>query len=89
MGTLRTFKYGSHASLYTVIVLAVIVLVYVMAARYNQTFDVTREGRFTLADQTRQLLQGLDQPVHIIGFFSTRSPRTGRFYRAAETLRTP
>src|SRR5947209_3035914 len=66
----RTLKYGSHASLFTVIVLAVVVLLYSLAMQHNQRFDVTQAKRFTLADQSVKLLQGLTYPIKVLGFYS-------------------
>src|SRR5215471_2906129 len=67
---LRTLKYGSHASLFTVIVLAVVVLLYSLAVQHNQRFDVTQAKRFTLADQSVKLVQGLTDPIKVLGFYS-------------------
>jgi ABC-type uncharacterized transport system involved in gliding motility auxiliary subunit len=66
----RTLKYGSHASLFTVIVLAVVCIIYSLAVKYNQRFDVTQAQRFTLAEQSIKLVQGLQSPIKIIGFYS-------------------
>ncbi len=67
---LRTLKYGSHASLFTVIVLAVVYVLYSLAMQHNQRFDVTQAKRFTLAEQSVKLLQGLQYPIKVIGFYS-------------------
>ena len=72
---LRTLKYGSHASLFTVIVLAVVVLLYSLAVQHNQRFDVTQAKRFTLADQSVKLVQGLTFPIKVIGFYSLDAGR--------------
>ena len=66
----RTLKYGSHASLFTVIVLAVVCILYSLALRHNQRFDVTQAKRFTLAEQSIKLVQGLPYPIKVIGFYS-------------------
>ena len=66
----RTLKYGSHASLFTVIVLAVVYLLYSLAVQHNRRFDVTQAKRFTLAEQSVKLLQGLQYPIKVIGFYS-------------------
>lgn len=76
---LRTLKYGSHASLFTIIVLAVIVLLYSIAMRHNQRFDVTRGQRFTLADQSVKLLKELKQPIQVFGFFKLEDRERERF----------
>jgi ABC-type uncharacterized transport system involved in gliding motility auxiliary subunit len=66
----RTLKYGSHASLFTVIVLAVVCILYSLAVQHNKRFDVTQAKRFTLAEQSVKLVQGLQYPIKIIGFYS-------------------
>jgi ABC-type uncharacterized transport system involved in gliding motility auxiliary subunit len=66
----RTLKYGSHASLFTVIVLAVACILYSLAVQHNQRFDVTQARRFTLAEQSIKLVQGLQHPIKVIGFYS-------------------
>src|SRR5499426_207260 len=66
----RTLKYGSHASLFTVIVLAVLLLLYSLVIKHNQRFDVTQAKRFTLAEQSIKLLQGLQHSITVIGFYS-------------------
>ena len=67
---LRTLKYGSHASLFTAIVLGVLLLLYGLAMQHNQGFDVTQAKRFTLAEQSIKLLRGLQYPIKVIGFYS-------------------
>ena len=66
----RTLKYGCHASLFTVIVLAVVCLLYGLAVQHNRRFDITQAKRFTLAEQSIKLLQGLQYPIKVIGFYS-------------------
>jgi ABC-type uncharacterized transport system involved in gliding motility auxiliary subunit len=67
---LRTLKYGSHASLFTGIVLAVVLILYSVAMQHNRRFDITQAKRFTLAEQSIKLVQGLQQPIKVIGFYS-------------------
>ncbi|MFT0818566.1 GldG family protein [Synechococcus sp. W60.3] len=43
----------------------ILVLVNVVAARYDLRLDLTEEGLFTLSPQTRQLVQGLAQPMKV------------------------
>jgi ABC-type uncharacterized transport system involved in gliding motility auxiliary subunit len=75
----RTLKYGSHASLFTLIVLAVAIIVYAVVVNHNQRFDVTREKRFTLAPQSVKLLQNLPQPIKVFGFFRLEDRERTRF----------
>ncbi|MGE3537141.1 MAG: GldG family protein [Candidatus Tectimicrobiota bacterium] len=68
--SLRSLKYGSHASLFTAIVLAVCLLLYSLGVQHNKRFDVTQGKRFTLAEQSIKLLQGLQVPIKVLGFYS-------------------
>jgi ABC-type uncharacterized transport system involved in gliding motility auxiliary subunit len=51
--------------LYTLIVLAILVLINFFANRYNKSFDATANKQFTLSDQTVKLAKGLTQPLVI------------------------
>jgi ABC-type uncharacterized transport system involved in gliding motility auxiliary subunit len=75
----RTLKYGSHASLFTLIVLAVLVILYTVVANHKQRFDVTRAKRFTLATQSIKLVQNLSQPIKVIGFFKREDRERTQF----------
>lgn len=70
----RALRYGSHASLFTVMVLAVVVLLYALAVKHNHAVDVTWAQRFTLASQSIKLLQELQEPINVIGFFRLEGP---------------
>lgn len=75
----RTLKYGSHASLFTLLVLAVLVILYLVVVNHSQRFDVTRAKRFTLASQSVKLVQGLPQPIKVIGFFKREDRERTQF----------
>jgi ABC-type uncharacterized transport system involved in gliding motility auxiliary subunit len=55
----------AQAALYTVIALAILVLLNFLANRYNKSFDTTTNKRFTLSDQTAKIAGGLKQNVTI------------------------
>jgi ABC-type uncharacterized transport system involved in gliding motility auxiliary subunit len=76
---LRTLKYGSHASLFTLIVLAVLVIVYMVIVNHKQRFDVTGTQRFTLATQSLKLLRDLQQPIKVLGFFKREDRERTQF----------
>ena len=76
---LRTLKYGSHASLFTLIVLAVLVILYTVVVNHQQRFDVTRAKRFTLATQSIKLVQNLPQPIKVLGFFKREDRERSQF----------
>src|SRR3954466_4984891 len=52
-------RFGATAVLYTIVVIAVLVLVNWLANRYNKTYDTTSNKRFTLSQETQKLAQNL------------------------------
>ncbi|MDQ2711223.1 MAG: GldG family protein [Acidobacteriota bacterium] len=61
----RQARFGATASLYTIVVLAVLVLVNWLANRYNKTYDTTSNKRFTLSQETQRVVKGLKQDATI------------------------
>lgn len=61
----RQAQYGATAMLYTLVVIAVLVLVNWLGNRYNKTFDVTSNKRFTLSQETKKIVQNLKTPATI------------------------
>lgn len=69
----RGSRYTGSALLVTVLGLAVAVAVNVIAFRYDKRWDVTSTKRFSLSDQTKSVLAGLDKPITISAFFTLES----------------
>ncbi len=65
----RQAKYGTNALVYTLITLAVIVIVNYLAVQHPVRWDLTEEGVFSLAPQTAQLLDGIDSDIVARAFF--------------------
>src|SRR3954463_10634028 len=61
----RQARYGATATLYTIVVIAVLVLVNWLANRYNKTYDTTSNKRFTLSQETQKLVQNLKSDATI------------------------
>src|SRR5271157_4055824 len=82
-GTLNATKarYGASAGLYTVIVLAALVMVNWLANRYNKPFDTTANKRYTLSEETKKVVGGLKSDVTI-----TYIDRAKEFDTAKATL---
>lgn len=59
----RRLKYGSNTALYVLLVAGILGGVNWMANRYPQRLDVSKEKRFSLAEQTRKILGGLKGDV--------------------------
>lgn len=79
--TSRQAKYGSYAALYTIIIIAVLIMVNWLANRYNKSYDSTSNKRFTLSDQTKKIVQDLKSDATITYF-----DQASRFDSARDTL---
>jgi ABC-type uncharacterized transport system involved in gliding motility auxiliary subunit len=65
----RQARYGTNAIVYTVMTIAVIVIVNYLAVQHPVRWDFTEQGVFSLAAQTTQVLDGLDGDVVARAFF--------------------
>lgn len=64
----RSTKYGVNAVAYSLIFLAVVVVVNWLAARHNHRFDLTKQSVFSLSPQSKSVLAKLEQPVDVHAF---------------------
>lgn len=69
----RNVKYGSIAATSVLVVLGILVAINWISNRQNKRWDLTATGQFSLSDQTRQILAGLNQPLVIKTFYSNSS----------------
>jgi ABC-type uncharacterized transport system involved in gliding motility auxiliary subunit len=61
----RQARLGSLAAASVVVVLGILVAINYLASRHNKRWDLTASKQFSISDQTRKVLQGLQKPVHI------------------------
>ena len=59
----RQTRYGAFVSLYTVVIIAVLVAANWLANDHNKTVDVTANKQFTLSDETKKVAGGLKHPI--------------------------
>jgi ABC-type uncharacterized transport system involved in gliding motility auxiliary subunit len=64
----RSTKYGANAALYSVVFIAVLVLVNYISSRNHHRFDMTEAGVFSLSPQSTGILQRLDKPLEVNAF---------------------
>ncbi len=55
----RQARYGATAMLYTIIVIAALILVNWLANRYNKSYDTTSNKQFTLSPETKKIVKNL------------------------------
>jgi ABC-type uncharacterized transport system involved in gliding motility auxiliary subunit len=61
----REARFGTLAAASALVVLAILVALNYLGARHNKRWDLTAAKQFTLSDQTRKILEGLQKPVNI------------------------
>ena len=74
----RQTKYWAYVSVYVLVVLGGLVIAGVLANRYNKSYDATANKRFTLADQTLKVLDGLNEDVKITMYEQTSRMQQGK-----------
>ena len=65
----RAAKHGANSAATIILVTGVIVIVQVLSMRHSLRYDLTRNHRFTLAEQTRNILSELNDDVWISSFY--------------------
>ena len=74
--TSRQTKYTAYASVYIIVVLAVLGAVNFLANRYSKSYDSTSNKQFSLSDQTIKVVGNLKNDIHLTYFDeSTRFPQ--------------
>jgi ABC-type uncharacterized transport system involved in gliding motility auxiliary subunit len=73
----RQARLGSLAAASIVVVLGILVAINYLASRHNKRWDLTAAKQFSISDQTKKFVQGLQKPVHIRVF--DRSDGFARF----------
>lgn len=64
----RSTKYGFNALVYSLVFLALFVMINFLGVRYHKRFDVSTTGVNSLSEQSRKILAGLTDPVEIDAF---------------------
>jgi ABC-type uncharacterized transport system involved in gliding motility auxiliary subunit len=71
----RPVKYASNALVMSLAFIGIVGLVNFLVAKNTWEYDLTESAQFTFSQQTIQVLEKLDRPVEIIGFFQSGDPR--------------
>src|ERR1700691_6718168 len=64
----RSSQLGTNTTILTLAVIAILVVVNFVGLRHHKRFDLTTEKLFTLSDQTKQIVGGLQKDVTIVRF---------------------
>ena len=74
----RQARHGANAILMTLLFAAIIVIIQAISIRNTHRYDVTRNQRFTLSEQTRSLLDQLDGDVVFTAFLRKHTDQWSR-----------
>ena len=77
----RQTRYVAFATVYILVVLAVIFVANLLGDRYNKSYDATANKRYSLSDQTAKIVKGLKQDATI-----TYYDQSTHFKQAQDTL---
>ena len=61
----KRVRYGTFSTLMIVAVLAILIIINLIASRLDLSFDMTVDDRFSISDQTKDILANLNQDVTI------------------------
>jgi ABC-type uncharacterized transport system involved in gliding motility auxiliary subunit len=64
----KKVKIGAGAGVFTILTLAVIVMINLISARHHKRFDLSAEGEFSLSQQTVKALKALNDDVNVYAF---------------------
>ena len=67
--SIRSVKYGANSLLSALIVLGIVILVAFVTDRHNARADLTSQKLYSLAEQTKSVLNDLNKDVVIYGFY--------------------
>lgn len=70
----RVARYGANSLLMIVAFVGIMVMVNVLSAEHFWRWDVTASKQYSISEQTINILEGLQEQVKVIGFFSTANP---------------
>jgi ABC-type uncharacterized transport system involved in gliding motility auxiliary subunit len=69
----RQTKYAAYATIYVLVVLAIVVVANYLANHYTKSYDATANKRYSLSQETKKIVDGLKEPATITYFnLSTR-----------------
>jgi ABC-type uncharacterized transport system involved in gliding motility auxiliary subunit len=74
----RQLKYGTNTLVLVVVVLGILGIANYLLARNTKRFDLTKDQRYSLSDQTRKVLGGLKEDVKVTYFQRQRDMAQGQ-----------
>jgi hypothetical protein len=66
----RQARYSTNAFFSTLLLIGIVALTYIILSRAVLTLDMTLDTRFSLSPESKAILQRVNQPMQITGFYS-------------------
>ncbi len=74
--TSKTARYGINSIVYSLLVIAILVVVQVIFTLNTIQIDLTKQKKYSLSDQTIKVLQGLKDTIEAYYFYSVKARNT-------------
>ncbi len=74
----RQTKYAAYATIYIIVVLAIVVVANVLSNRYSKSYDATANKRYSLSNETKKLVDGSRHSITITYFNQSTHFRQGQ-----------
>lgn len=71
---MRQTKYGTNTAVAILALLGILILANFIAKKENIRWDLTKSKKYTLSDQTKNVLDRLDQDIKVTLFYQTDNP---------------
>ena len=82
----RSAQQGANTSILAIAVIAILAIANFVGFRHHKRFDLTTEKMYTLSDQTRQIVSGLQKDLTVVRFDKTPSPTFDDLMNEYKTL---
>lgn len=70
----RSTQYGSNMLLMVIAVLGILILINFIAGKNLTRTDFTKNQQFTLSEQSKKILEDVNEPISIVAFYQASSP---------------
>ena len=83
----KKFRYGSSSFIIVAVVIALFIVVNITVPLLELEFDLTPEGLYTLSDTSREIIDGMDDEIEIIGLMDpTKVSSESSYYKVIKFL---
>lgn len=68
----KKFKYGTYSTAVTVVVIAILIAINLVAGEFDYKFDMSEDSVFSLSEETDKILEETNVDINIYTLFSTK-----------------